>query len=288
VQQQTGLTEGQLITVGWVVIAVGIALWFFGAYVLLRVGRKFGIGSFGAYCVPVYNLILICRCAGLPAWVAIGGSCVLLNLLAPNLAPLFYAVTVGSFTYLWGTVAQRLGKSFWPWGVASAVSGIPIFFLAFDSSTPIRAGARPELDDNRVYDAVFRDDTHLPEGAAERSTLDGARPVMRCTVGEHAGETLELPSGGIVIGRDPAKSQLVLDSPGVSGQHAQIEVDPSDERMVVVTDLDSTNGTYVLFEITGGSPRWEVVRGSYSYPHSQPRRVRIGDGIAEFEIGSRG
>ena len=38
------------------------ASYLFGCYLLYRVGKKFGIGSFGAYCVPIYNLILICRC----------------------------------------------------------------------------------------------------------------------------------------------------------------------------------------------------------------------------------
>jgi hypothetical protein len=283
VGQQSGLTEGQAVTMGWLVIAVGIGTLFLAhAYVLYRVGRKFGIGSFGAYCVPVYNLILICRCARLPGWVAIGVLGVALSALIPSLAVLFYAIAAGFNTYLWGSVSQRLGKSFWPWGIASGILYVPVLWLAFDSSIPVGASTERKPGDAEVYDVVYLDEAD----GEERLTPNSNRPVIRCTAGEYIGETLELPRGGIVIGRDPASSQLVLDSAGVSASHVQIAIDPADEDTVVVTDLGSTNGTYVLEEVTGGS-YWDAVHGSYRYPHRQPRRIRIGDGIAEFEIGSR-
>jgi ABC transport system ATP-binding/permease protein len=48
------------------------------------------------------------------------------------------------------------------------------------------------------------------------------------------------PPGQIVIGRDPAQCSLVIQHPGVSGQHAVVALD----RMHV-TDLGSTSGVYV-------------------------------------------
>ena len=39
----------------------------------------------------------------------------------------------------WGSVAERLGKSFWLWGAACLVfGGVPVLFLAFDGSMPRR------------------------------------------------------------------------------------------------------------------------------------------------------
>jgi hypothetical protein len=286
VTQHTGAAEAQTAFVGWTLLGLGIGIWLFVAYALFRIGRKFRVGSFGAYCVPVYNLLLICRCAGLPGWVALGSYAAALRWLAPTMTPLLFAVTAGFSIYLWGTVAQRLGKDFWVWGVASGILGLPIVALAFDSSTPRQASDEQQGGNAEVYDAVYLNEQGLPVVEDPQGVRPlGIRLVMRCTAGEHAGEAFELPSDGIVIGRDPAVSQLVLDSPEVSSRHVQIGIDPSDKRMVVVRDLDSTNGTYVMHLVTGPS-RWEVVHGSFRYPRSEPRRIRIGDGIAEFEVRS--
>jgi hypothetical protein len=96
------------------------ACYVFGAYILSRIGAKFAIGTFGDYCVPVYNYVLLCRCAGISPWL-------LLWLLVP-------LVDLGFIVYLWGTVAKKLGHDFWLYGLGMFLFGVPAFILAFEDS----------------------------------------------------------------------------------------------------------------------------------------------------------
>jgi hypothetical protein len=106
------------------VLLILCASYVFGAYVLYRVGSKFGIGTFGLYCIPVYNSILLCRCVGISPW--------LLFLLLVPLANLIFIV------YLWGTIAKALGHNFWLFGLGILLFAIPALVLAFDDSGPAR------------------------------------------------------------------------------------------------------------------------------------------------------
>lgn len=54
--------------------------------------------------------------------------------------------------------------------------------------------------------------------------------------------TVQLPSGTIIIGRDPGDGGLALPSPVVTRRHAELQFDGA---QAVVRDLGSTNGTYV-------------------------------------------
>ena len=38
------------------------------------------------------------------------------------------------FVNIWGSIAERLGKSYWFYGITILFFGIPVFILAFDSS----------------------------------------------------------------------------------------------------------------------------------------------------------
>jgi hypothetical protein len=105
-----------------IVLLVIAAFYLFSAYVHHRIGLKFGIGTFGEYCIPVYNLVLLSRCAGISPWN-------LLWLLVP-LANLGFAV------YLWGNLARKLGHNFWLYGLGIFLFGIPVLILAFDDSRP--------------------------------------------------------------------------------------------------------------------------------------------------------
>src|SRR5262249_37718344 len=86
-----------------VTLVVSAAFCVLFAYVYYRIGRKFGIGSFGKYCIPLYNTVLLCRCAEISPWH-------ILWLLVP-VAGLVFVV------YLFGTLAKKLGHSFWPFGL---------------------------------------------------------------------------------------------------------------------------------------------------------------------------
>lgn len=91
-------------------------------YILYRLGQKFGVGSFGEFLIPLYNVYLLCRCAGLA-----GPYMVLLLIPFIQIAATFI---------LWGKIAGRLGKNPFIWGAICTLFFIPIIFLALDDSRP--------------------------------------------------------------------------------------------------------------------------------------------------------
>ena len=130
-------------------LALCAAGYLFAAYVMFRVGEKFRVGRYRDYLVPVWNLALLCDCGGVTRLVAAGLALpaplfwIICAAGAPSLE--FYAgralaaLFVFCWVYLWGSVAERLGKNFWLWGVACLIfGGIPVLFLAFDGSMPRR------------------------------------------------------------------------------------------------------------------------------------------------------
>ena len=130
-------------------LALCAAGYLFVAYVMFRVGEKFRVGRFRDYLVPVWNLALLCDCGGVTRLVAAGLALpaplfwIICAAGAPSLE--FYAgralaaLFIFCWVYLWGSVAERLGKSFWLWGAACLVfGGVPVLFLAFDGSMPRR------------------------------------------------------------------------------------------------------------------------------------------------------
>ena len=130
-------------------LALCAAGYLFAAYVMFRVGEKFRVGRFRDYLVPVWNLALLCDCGGVTRLVAAGLALpaplfwIICAAGAPSLE--FYAgralaaLFIFCWVSLWGSVAERLGKSFWLWGAACLVfGGVPVLFLAFDGSMPRR------------------------------------------------------------------------------------------------------------------------------------------------------
>ena len=126
-------------------LALCAAGYLFAAYVMFRVGEKFRVGRYRDYLVPVWNLALLCDCGGVTRLVAAGLALpaplfwIICAAGAPSLE--FYAgralaaLFIFCWVYLWGSVAERLGKSFWLWGAACLVfGGVPVLFLAFDGS----------------------------------------------------------------------------------------------------------------------------------------------------------
>lgn len=72
-------------------------------------------------------------------------------------------------------------------------------------------------------------------GPAER------RPCLILYSGPDAGRPFDLEPGTLVIGRAP-EAGLMLDHPGVSRRHAELQID---EHSVTLADLGSVNGTWV-------------------------------------------
>ena len=130
-------------------LALCAAGYLFAAYVMFRVGEKFRVGRYRDYLVPVWNLALLCDCGGVTRLVAAGLALpaplfwIICAAGAPSLE--FYAgralaaLFVFCWVYLWGSVAERLGRNFWLWGAACLVfGGVPVLFIAFDGSMPRR------------------------------------------------------------------------------------------------------------------------------------------------------
>lgn len=125
------------------IMCLTIVQYIFFSYVFARIGAKFGVGSSPRFFVPIYNIVLLCDCAGIERWVAAG---VVLPFILGYLRIVFFgkavaAVALAANVYLWGKLAERLGKNFWLWGFITPILWwLPSAVLAFDSSRPI-AGA---------------------------------------------------------------------------------------------------------------------------------------------------
>ena len=131
------------------VLALIFGIYLFSAYVMYLIGDKFHIGSYVEFLFPVYNVMLLCDCAGITRWVTAGiavpafAASVLnffsFGLFGGNMGYLVSAIFFFCWVYLWGSIAQRLGKNFWLWGILSFLfGGLPVLVLAFDGSLPRR------------------------------------------------------------------------------------------------------------------------------------------------------
>ena len=122
------------------------------------------------------------------------------------------------------------------------------------------------------------------------SAYNGPAPVefgqssvsIHCYAGELKGNTIPVPAQGIVIGRDPAKCQIVLSSNELSRTHVSIIPDRANPHSIVVRDMQSTNGIFQQVLDARQVSRWERINGSAVL--GSGKRFRIGKGVAEFEV----
>ncbi len=99
-----------------------VGAYFFFSYAMYRIGRKFETSSFLEYCIPLYNMVLMCRCGEISPWNTLGLFVPIVNI--------YFAI------HIWGSIAQRLGKSYWLYGIGSFIFYITVFIMAFDNSRP--------------------------------------------------------------------------------------------------------------------------------------------------------
>jgi serine/threonine protein kinase len=104
---------------------------------------------------------------------------------------------------------------------------------------------------------------------------------LYCVAGEYQGQALELGDQPIVIGRNPARSNLVLSPGEVSANHVRMWLD-SGGSGVWVEDLNSTGGTFYRPAPRGDSTVW--LRLSKRTLLSVGDRFRLSEGVAEFEV----
>ena len=146
-----------------VLVLMCFGIYIFAAYVFSRLGEKFGAGSFLQFLIPFYNVMLLCDCAGISRWftvaiIAPGIVTAAMNFVSLFLFSEFFSsaaalVAFATNVYLWGNIAERLGKNFWIWGVLTPVLlGLPVLVLAFDGSMPSGNGGYSGKGDKRYID----------------------------------------------------------------------------------------------------------------------------------------
>lgn len=129
---------------------------------------------------------------------------------------------------------------------------------------------------SKICDAV----NALPERPPVEHTFK--RPSLHCLSGELAGSSVEIHPEGLVIGRSPAKAQLVLSDSQVSNVHARLWCQ-GPASAVWLEDLRSRNGTFYSLaprEDSGG--QWAPVRGAVLM--TTGARLRLGQDGVEFEV----
>ena len=87
-----------------------------------------------------------------------------------------------------------------------------------------------------------------PASPVQEETADKkGSPVLRSMAPQHGGMVVQLHHQPVQIGRDPATCRLVFQdgTPGVSSRHCQVYFDEQ-EQMFIVTDLNSTYGTFLM------------------------------------------
>ena len=249
---QTGLAiVGMLFLL--LLVVVCIVCYLIGCAILWRLGRKFNDESFMAWCIPIYNYVLLCRCAGVSGWHAAAMFVPILN--------------YGAMVWVFGNIARRMGKSFWGYGLGVIVV-IPLLILAFGNSKPLPESAEVQEEREEVLDRGF-----------EQPPL--RRYMLNCVQGEIAGTRFEISPGSVIIGRSPQQAQIVLSHPHVSSSHARVwtEAMPAGVR-IWMEDLKSTNGTSVRRASEKG---WTPLRGK-GIPLSEGDMIRIADGVADFQV----
>lgn len=115
-----------------------------------------------------------------------------------------------------------------------------------------------------------------------KAASEGPRFGLRCTNGELAGNTVELGSTPIVIGRIPDLANVVIPLPQISGAHVRVWADAAIGG-VWIEDLKSRNGTYILKSAPHSG--WVQIHGRETLAKGD-RFYLGGEELATFEIAS--
>ena len=126
---------------------------------------------------------------------------------------------------------------------------------------------------------------HMPSADATVPDLMGAEkpshPTLTIVKGPQIGETFELDSPIITLGRD-VKSSVFLNDMTVSRHHARMDLANISSGVATVEDLGSLNGTWVDGAIVNGAPLHDgssVQIGTFTliYHESTPERIETGE-----------
>lgn len=227
-------------------------VWSLTAYVLYRVGLKLNVKKiYYWYLIPFYNVWILAKRVDFSAYlfslflILPIVNTIITEVMKANLLTniengneqslehsfnLIYAMGgVSSLIFiilgikLWGDIAKTLGKNFWLYGIFITFLVLPVFILAFDDSKVPKPEPRPRpkpkpkpnIDENDVL---------------QLESLDFNQPSINLK----KYETKRL-------GRDTSNN-VVIDNKYLSSKHIEIYAQESE---VFITDLGSTNGTYI-------------------------------------------
>lgn len=146
-----------------VLVLMCFGIYIFAAYVFSRLGEKFRIGSFLRFLIPFYNIALLCDCARISRWFTVAIVAPGIITAAMNIVSFYVFAEVFSSgaalvafaanVYLWGRIAERLGKNFWLWGIITPILlGLPVLIMAFDGSMPVGNGRSSRKEETKYID----------------------------------------------------------------------------------------------------------------------------------------
>ena len=144
---------------------------------------------------------------------------------------LFYAVSSSDVKFL-------LDQNNIPYGIYEEGSGSIVLYAAAGAAVVIVIIAAAVLMGKKKKSPAAE--------AKQEAPSVSKTPVMRSMAPQHGGMVVQLHHQPVQIGRDPATCRLVYQdgTPGVSSKHCQVYFDEQ-EQMFIVTDLNSTYGTFL-------------------------------------------
>jgi hypothetical protein len=233
-----------------------LAFYVYGAICLQTIAQKTNTPNGWLAWIPIANIVLMLNIARKPLWWIV--LC---------LIPVVNLVMVVN---IWMAIAKVRNKPEW-WGILTIVPVVNLIvpgYLAFSS------------DGARNSPALTPAPGVVGPIEAGQATPGAGSWSLYCVSGEFAHDTVEIPSAGLYIGRDPSKANLVLSSHEVSSVHVYVRPEPGGSQ-TWVEDWNSLNGTY--YQPGAQSPsQWVQLKGKILL--SRGARFRLGDNIAEFEI----
>lgn len=243
-----GPDEADVIPLALGFSAASTLVYWLSVYIMYRIGQKFRVGSMPGFSIPFYNSVLLCRCADISGWAVI-------LMFVPYIGVVFPI-------WLYGAIAQRLGKNFWLYGLGSLIV-IPVLILAFDDSKPDPSiiTVEPDILDN----SKIRQPLPPPEPVPV---------VLHFLSGDFEGERITVPPEGIILGRNPAAANIVFPDGSVSGRHLRVTLSGHDGGKAI-EDLNSTNGTF--FSYSPPPVQWRRLTGRLEETEGQPVWIRIAD-----------
>ena len=186
------------------------------------------------------------------------------RLLSPVLVGVYIAIAVTVLFYLrLGWLQSVPDAMFW-----SLAGGLPAGIIGWWVNRQSQQKEKKEKEKEKEKE----------KGVVRSNPEPGASSwVLVCTHGELAGRGVPITPDGLIIGRDPQHAHVILTNPQISGRHARIWLSSAGtSQTVILEDLNSTNGTYVLVS-SNPTRHWEPLR-----PH-QP--FTLGSPTTTFSVG---